>query len=117
MFVHPFEILGQNIRQERMKQHMTQEYLAEKAEISSVFLSQIENNRKVPSLETVYKITTCLGISMENAFKEVYISNPQIDKQIDTILKGKSEKEKQFLLDILQYMSEKMRQEETPKEI
>ena len=104
----PLEILGQNIRQERVKQKMTQEKLAEKAEISAVFLSQIENAQKIPSFKTVNKITSSLGITMEKAFKEDYISVPNIDGRIEILLKGKTEKEKQILFDIMNYIAEKM---------
>lgn len=102
------QILGQNIRRERISQNMTQEQLAEKAEISAVFLSQIENARKIPSLETIHKITSSLGMSMENAFKESYISAPKIDNRIIVLLKGKSEKEKRLLFDIMACISEKL---------
>jgi len=98
------EILGENIRQERNNQNMTQEQLAEKAGISSVFLSQIENARKIPSLETVYKIVSSLGVTMESAFKGDYISTPNIDVRIEILLKDKSEDEKQMLFDIMNYI-------------
>jgi len=100
-----FEILGQNIRQERNNQNMTQEQLAERVGISAVFLSQIENAQKVPSLETVNKIVACLGITMENAFKGDYVSVPNIDKRIDILLQGRSENEKQFLFDTMNYIA------------
>ena len=99
------EILGENIRQERNNQNMTQEQLAEKAGISSVFLSQIENARKIPSLETVYKIVSSLGVTMESAFKGDYISTPNIDGRIEILLKDKSEEEKQMLFDIINYIA------------
>jgi len=105
---NPYEILGKNIKQERLNQRMTQEQLSEKAGISTVFLSQIENARKIPSLETVYKIVSCLGIAMENVFKDEYKSNPNIDLRIEVLLKGKSEKAKQDLFDIMNYIAMKM---------
>ena len=100
-----FEILGQNIRQERNNQNMTQEQLSEKVGISAVFLSQIENARKIPSLETIDKIVSCLGISMMSAFDGDYVSTPNIDKRIDILLQGKSENEKQFLFDTMNYIA------------
>jgi len=100
-----FDILGNNIRQERNNQNMTQEQLSEKAGISAVFLSQIENARKIPSLETVDKIVSCLGISMANAFDGGYVSKPNIDKRIDILLQGKTENEKQFLFDTMNYIA------------
>jgi len=105
MSSHPFEILGRNIKQERIHQNMTQEQLSEKVGISAVFLSQIENNRKVPSLETVYKIASCLGITMEKVFQGDYVSTPNIDQRIEVLLRDKSEREKQVLFDIMNYIA------------
>ncbi|MCL2827540.1 MAG: helix-turn-helix domain-containing protein [Oscillospiraceae bacterium] len=104
---HPFWILGQNIKQERISQNMTQEQLSEKVGISAVFLSQIENSRKVPSLETVYKIASCLGVTIEKIFKGDYTITPNIDQRIEVLLKGKSEKEKQDLFDIMNYIAQR----------
>ena len=105
---NPFELMGQNIRQERTNQNMTQDKLSEKAGISSVFLSQIENGHKTPSLETVYKIVSCLGITMEDIFKGNYVSTDNIDNRIEVLLNGKSEKEKHDLFDIMNYISMKI---------
>jgi len=107
MSSHPFEILGRNIKQERTFQNMTQEQLSEKVGISAVFLSQIENSRKIPSLETVYKIASSLGVTMEYIFKDDYVSIPNIDQRIEVLLRGKSESEKQTLFDIMNYIAHK----------
>lgn len=58
-------LLGTNIANERIKQGLTQEYLAEKAEISTVFISHIETAKRKPSLETVVKIASILGTSVD----------------------------------------------------
>ena len=39
---------------------MTQEQLAEKAELSNIYISHIENSRSIPSLETLMKICSAL---------------------------------------------------------
>ena len=108
MAIHPFEILGRNIRQERTNQNMTQEQLSELVGISAVFLSQIENSHKVPSLETVYKIASSLGITMEKIFKGDYISTPNIDQRIEVLLRDKNEEEQQVLFDIMSYIAHKL---------
>ena len=57
--------LGINIKTARKKVHMTQEELAEKVDISTVFVSQIENANRKASLETVYKISKALNITID----------------------------------------------------
>jgi len=105
------ETLGDNIRAERLNQKLTQEQLAEKADISAVFLSQIENGRKNASIDTIYKITSSLGIALENAFKENYICDMEIDSRIDLLLRGKSEKDKILLFDIIKYIADRLEKE------
>lgn len=62
-------ILGKNIRELRMQAGWTQEKLAEKAEISVPFMTQIELARKSASLEVIEKIAKALGVSYERLFK------------------------------------------------
>ena len=42
---------------------MTQEQLAEKAELSNIYISHIENSRSIPSLETLMKLCSALDIT------------------------------------------------------
>ena len=62
-------ILGNNIRELRIRSGWTQEKLAEKAGISVPFMTQIELARKSASLEVVQNIATALGVSYERLFK------------------------------------------------
>ncbi|MDI6880981.1 MAG: helix-turn-helix transcriptional regulator, partial [Desulfitobacteriaceae bacterium] len=48
-----FKHLGQRIREERTKYRLTQEQLAEAAEINESYIGQVERGEKNPSLETV----------------------------------------------------------------
>jgi transcriptional regulator with XRE-family HTH domain len=100
--------LGQNIKNKRIDRNMTQEQLAEKSEISSVFLSQIENAHKVPSLETLYKIVDALEIPIESVFRDELQEEAREKNKIEMLLEGKTEKEKIFLIDILSYISWKL---------
>ena len=63
------EILGNNIRTLRKETGWTQEKLAEKADISVPFMTQIELGRKTASLEVIEKIAKALGVSYERLFK------------------------------------------------
>jgi Predicted transcriptional regulators len=58
-------ILGLNIRSIRRKNNYTQEKLSEKVGISPVFLSQIENGNRKPSLETVVNIANSLNVTVD----------------------------------------------------
>lgn len=55
--------LGKRIRQQRILARMTQEKLAEAAEISLSFLGHIERGTRKASLDTVVKICNALQVS------------------------------------------------------
>ena len=60
-----YKLLGKNIKEVRKSLKITQEQLAEKIEVSTVFISQIESGARKPSLETVYKISGALKIKID----------------------------------------------------
>ena len=58
-------VLGERIRKRRKEQKMTLEKLSEKAEISLVYLGEIERGVKMPSLNTFIKLVNALNISAD----------------------------------------------------
>ena len=56
-------LLGQRIRHFRLRLHLTQEQLAEKAGVSASFLGHIERGTRVASLETLMKFCTALEVT------------------------------------------------------
>ena len=60
--------LSQTIRELRKKQAMTVEALAKKSGFSKGFISQVENFRITPSLKALMRISSALGVSLENLF-------------------------------------------------
>jgi len=53
---------GKRIRKLRVEQNLTREETAEKADISSRFLSDIENGRKGFSAHTLVRIANCFSV-------------------------------------------------------
>lgn len=62
--------IGRTIKIERAKRKMTAKQLAEKAEISSSYLSEIENEKQYPSINMLNRISVALGITLEDLFIE-----------------------------------------------
>lgn len=56
--------LGENIRAARKRLKVSQQELAQKVEVTSGFLSQIENGKNMPSLITLKKLAGNLGVSV-----------------------------------------------------
>lgn len=65
-----YQKTGNNIRKQRKKLNLTQENIAEVANISSNFLGQIERGTKKASLETIQKIANGLKIPVSSIFQE-----------------------------------------------
>jgi transcriptional regulator with XRE-family HTH domain len=55
-------LLGEAIRAERKKAGFSQEKLAEKASLSTVFISRVERGKESPSVDNVVKIAKALGV-------------------------------------------------------
>lgn len=58
-----YSAVGKRISLIRKNRGMTQEQLAEKAELSNIYISHIENSRSIPSLETLMKLCSALDIT------------------------------------------------------
>jgi len=104
-----YRIIGNRIRNERIKRGMTLEELGEKVERDWSYLSQIERGKSAPSLETLVRISEVLNIPLSNLFKldkpnVKYKSDPYLNK-IHYILKDKDEKYKKVISDFLQQIS------------
>lgn len=56
------------VKEMRLKRNLTQEALAEKAQISRVHLSEIENGNAIPSVVVAQRIAKALKVKMETIF-------------------------------------------------
>lgn len=94
-----YEVMGKNIARIRNKNCLTQEQLAEKVDVSTVFISQIETAVRKPSLETIYKISLALNTTIDTL-----IGNDSLQTKYDEILKlinNKNATELAFITGIL----------------
>lgn len=65
MYKIDYKDLGKRIRAERRRQDLTQEKLAEMADISDSFLGHIERGGRTLSIETLAKLANALNLSIE----------------------------------------------------
>ena len=107
-----YSAVGKRISLIRKNRGMTQEQLAEKAELSTIYISHIENSRSIPSLETLMKLCSALDITpdevllgtkqdMENYLqsdiqKKLILCTPKerrmVSRFIDLLLEEREEK-------------------------
>ncbi len=55
-------MLGDELRKAREAAELTQEALSFDAEIDRTYISQLENDKKSPTLETLFRLCDVLGI-------------------------------------------------------
>jgi transcriptional regulator with XRE-family HTH domain len=61
--------LGSVIRERRLAANLTLVALADRSGLSQPFLSQVENGRAAPSVESLYRIATALGTTPQGLFR------------------------------------------------
>jgi transcriptional regulator with XRE-family HTH domain len=59
-------LLGEAIRAKRKEAGFSQEKLAEKADLSTVFISRIERGIESPSVDNLVKIAKALSVQVRN---------------------------------------------------
>ena len=66
-----YESIGRHIQQERKARKMTQSVLAEKASVSTKYISNIECGEKLPRLETFIAIANAIGTDANTLLSDV----------------------------------------------
>ena len=59
-------LLGEAVRATRKKAGFSQEKLAERASLSTVFISRIERSVESPSVDNLLKIAKALGVQVQD---------------------------------------------------
>ncbi len=94
-----YKIIGKNIREMRSARGVTQAELAEKVSLSVQFISYIENGTKRPGLETLLRIATSLGTTMDVLLLG---SQPRdrmtYQKEVREIFEGCDDRERNYIL-------------------
>jgi transcriptional regulator with XRE-family HTH domain len=65
------EKFGERVREERLKQNLSQEELAARAGVHRTYIGMIERAEKNITLENIEKIAKALGISITNITKDI----------------------------------------------
>jgi len=63
-------LLGEAIRAKRKRAGFSQEKLAEKANLSTVFVSRIERGKESPTVDNLAKLARALGVSVRDLVAE-----------------------------------------------
>lgn len=85
--------IGSKIKELRIQKSLTQEELADRAELSKGFISQLERDLTSPSIATLMDILQCLGTNLEEFFsgttaEQVVFKKSDYFEKYDTELKN-----------------------------
>ena len=88
--------IGGKLKELRILKGLTQEELADRAELSKGFISQVERDLTSPSIATLTDILQCLGTSLNEFFTEepeeqIVFGSEDFFEKIDSDLKNKIE--------------------------
>ena len=98
--------IGKRIQAKRKSQYKTQEALAEKAGITVVYLSKVENGRVHPTLELLDTLTKILGIDLVTVLSGVQTDTTNYgDERIQRLFASFPPKTKQITLAILEQLA------------
>lgn len=102
-----YKYLGQRIREERTKYRLTQEQLAEAAQVNESYVGQVERGEKNPSLETVVNIARSLGVTVDYLLQEEINVEPNgLINELVSLAKNKEPDELRLMLNIWRMISE-----------
>ena len=64
-------LLGETVRVKRKNSGFSQETLAERAGLSTVFISRVERGVESPSLDSMVKIAKALGVRVRDLVEDI----------------------------------------------
>lgn len=98
-------ILGKRIREERSKIGLTQEKLAEFAEVSPAYMGRIERGERNITVKTLVRITNALGTTIDYLLKDtIEVEDNSQVKQWLQLTADRTDKEKQMAIDVIKVM-------------
>ena len=76
-------IIGEKIKQLRLKNNLTQEDLADRAELTKGYISQIERELTSPAITTLVDLLQCLGTDLKTFFDDSEDNQVVFQKHIE----------------------------------
>jgi len=75
------EIFGQVLREMRVKNHISQEKLAEYCDLDRTYISLLERGLRQPTITTIFKLAKALNISPSSLIEkvELQIETPPVN--------------------------------------
>ena len=107
-----YKKLGKRIKEQRLKQHLTQEKLGEIVGVNTSNISHIERATTQVSLSSLVKIANTLDTTLDRLVYDSLdsVANLYIEQDISNLLQGCSLAEKQIIKNILITMKKTLKE-------
>ena len=100
-----FERIGEKIRTTRLEKHLTQEYIANAADVNTSHISNIENNRVKVSLSTLVQICNSMNTTVDYILSNEYAApSSALEQEILHELHSCTDKTKEQVLKIIKIL-------------
>lgn len=102
-----YKQLGLNIKQERLKNNLTQDQLSEKLDIYTSYLGRIERGERNVPLSTLIKIANLLDVSIDYLLKDSTAKDNSnaISLEFNNLTADLSTSEKILILEMIKLMT------------
>ncbi len=103
----PRKAIGGRVREQRQALHLTQAELAERCELDTVYVSQVERGQKTLSLPALYRLAQALNVSPASLLDEKAVpGNEPLVLEVSGIVSKWNEKQRKALLKALRALAE-----------
>lgn len=96
-----FPAISKKIKETRLSKGLTQEYIANMADVNTSHISNIENNRVKISLTTLVQICNAMDVTVDYILSSEYTSTSSLDNEILKELHTCSDEKKQKVLQMI----------------
>ena len=97
-----YKRLGERIREERQRLHLTQAQLAEDVDISDTYMGAIERGERSLTLDTLVRLVNRLGVTVDYLLADsVADADSNVLDQFKQIVDGQPMERKQLALQVL----------------
>lgn len=103
-----YKAMGQRIRTARKQRGITQEKLGEICSISTAHIGHIERGTRIPSIETLFRISTELNISLDHMFFDSQTGYENVLKSISAQLAGKDGEKVKIFISTVKALADKI---------
>ena len=100
--------LGMRIRKARKEHHVTQEQLGEICELSTAHIGHIERGTRIPSLDTLFRISQALHVSMDYLVFDSIAPEEELFTNLTSILQTKDKRKVKIFMTTVRAIADKI---------